>query len=197
MYPSLPPCNGLGFLPPPPAFLPDRRQLDVEVYVCVCVRVCVRACVRACVMSEWVVCVCVFSSRARITGENLRIIPRMRFSFLFLSFFFFFFLLFKWWLARADQIHFSGEGSVQRGSAMRDDRWWAFLDELRASSFPWWVPHTMRGQRSRPTSSRGLGEVGEGNSPGDFGPGKAPDSWSKGCEFESQQERRENFLLQS
>ena len=26
---------------------------------------------------------------------------------------------------------------------------------------------------------------------------RAPDSWSKGCEFESRQERRENFLLQS
>ena len=26
---------------------------------------------------------------------------------------------------------------------------------------------------------------------------RAPDSWSKGCEFESQQERRENFLLQN
>ena len=27
--------------------------------------------------------------------------------------------------------------------------------------------------------------------------GRAPDSWSKGCEFEARQERRENFLLQS
>ena len=26
---------------------------------------------------------------------------------------------------------------------------------------------------------------------------RAPDSWSKGCEFESRQERRENFLLRS
>ena len=26
---------------------------------------------------------------------------------------------------------------------------------------------------------------------------RAPDSWSKGCEFESRQERRESFLLQS
>ena len=26
---------------------------------------------------------------------------------------------------------------------------------------------------------------------------RAPDSWSKGCQFESRQERRENFLLQS
>ena len=26
---------------------------------------------------------------------------------------------------------------------------------------------------------------------------RAPDSWSKGCEFESRQERRENFLLQN
>ena len=26
---------------------------------------------------------------------------------------------------------------------------------------------------------------------------RAPDSWSKGCEFESRQDRRENFLLQS
>ena len=27
--------------------------------------------------------------------------------------------------------------------------------------------------------------------------GRAPDSWSKGCKFESRQERQENFLLQS
>ena len=78
-----------------------------------------------------------FSSRVRFWKNFRQFISRMHLD--FFSFIFFFF--WKWRLCCAHLIPLFRPGSVNSGSASRDDCRRVFPDELRVSSFPDRFPH--------------------------------------------------------